>query len=69
MTAMGAPLELGCDAIPAPGRGEVLIRVLACGVCHSDAHIVDGDWGRPARLPLIPGHEVVGEVVALGEGV
>jgi alcohol dehydrogenase, propanol-preferring len=69
MTAMGAPLELGCDAIPAPGRGEVLIRVLACGVCHSDVHIVDGDWGRPPRLPLIPGHEVVGKVIALGEGV
>jgi alcohol dehydrogenase, propanol-preferring len=69
MTAMGAPLELGCDAIPAPERGEILIRVLACGVCHSDVHIVDGDWGRPARLPLIPGHEGVGEVVALGEGV
>lgn len=66
MTAMGAPLELGCDAIPSPGRGEVLIRVSACGVCHSDLHIVDGDWGLPPKLPLIPGHEVVGEVIAYG---
>ncbi len=54
MTAMGAPLELGCDAIPAPGRGEVLIRVVACGVCHSDVHIVDGDWGLPSALAAHP---------------
>lgn len=69
MREMGAPLELGCDAIPTPGRGEILIRVAACGVCHSDLHIVDGDWGMPPKLPLIPGHEVVGEVVALGADV
>ncbi|GAB0116125.1 alcohol dehydrogenase catalytic domain-containing protein [Acidisoma sp. 7E03] len=69
MRAMGQPLELGCDAIPAPGPGEVLIRVAACGVCHSDLHIVDGDWGQPPKLPLIPGHEVVGEIVAQGPGV
>lgn len=69
MRETGAPLELGCDAIPTPGPGEVLIRVAACGVCHSDVHIVDGDWGLPPRLPLIPGHEVVGEVIAHGPGV
>jgi propanol-preferring alcohol dehydrogenase len=69
MNKMGGGLELGCDAIPAPGKGEVLIRVAACGVCHSDVHIVDGDWGVPPRQPLIPGHEVVGEVIACGEGV
>lgn len=66
MREMGAPLELGCDAIPTPGPGEVLIHVSACGVCHSDLHIVDGDWGTPPKLPLIPGHEVVGEVIAYG---
>lgn len=68
MRAMGQALELGCEAIPAPGPGEVLIRVTACGVCHSDLHIVDGDWGTPPKLPLIPGHEVVGEVIAQGSG-
>jgi propanol-preferring alcohol dehydrogenase len=69
MTAIGATLDLGCDAIPSPGPGEVLIRVAACGVCHSDVHIVDGDWGAPPMMPLIPGHEVVGEVIGLGAGV
>jgi propanol-preferring alcohol dehydrogenase len=69
MTAMGAPLALGCDAIPTAGPGEILIRVAACGVCHSDLHIVDGDWGMPPKLPLIPGHEVVGKVVSHGPGV
>ncbi|MCB8879939.1 zinc-dependent alcohol dehydrogenase [Acidisoma cellulosilytica] len=66
MRQMGAPLVLGCDSIPTPGPGEVLIRVAACGVCHSDLHIVDGDWGMPPKLPLIPGHEVVGEVISYG---
>jgi propanol-preferring alcohol dehydrogenase len=52
---------------PEPGPGEVLIRVRACGVCRTDLHIVDGDLTEP-RLPLVPGHQVVGEVVARGEG-
>ncbi|HEX3982804.1 MAG TPA: zinc-dependent alcohol dehydrogenase [Acidisoma sp.] len=69
MREMGAPLEFGCEAIPVPGPGELLIRVAACGVCHSDVHIVDGDWGLPPKLPLIPGHEVVGEVVSQGSDV
>jgi propanol-preferring alcohol dehydrogenase len=64
---LGGPLEFACDAIPKPGRGEVLIRVAACGVCHSDVHIVDGDWGVPPKFPLVPGHEVIGEVIAIGE--
>jgi propanol-preferring alcohol dehydrogenase len=53
---------------PRPGRGEVLIRVRACGVCHTDLHIAAGEWPLK-RLPLILGHEVVGEVAGLGEGV
>ena len=55
--------------IPVPGRGEELIKVIACGVCHSDLHAVDGDWATLPVLPLIPGHEVCGRVVACGPGV
>jgi propanol-preferring alcohol dehydrogenase len=53
---------------PAAGRGQVLLRVRACGVCRTDLHVVDGELPRP-KLPLILGHEIVGEVAALGEGV
>ena len=53
--------------IPAPGPGEVLLKVRACGVCRTDLHIVDGDLPL-MRAPLIPGHEIVGEVVANGGG-
>ena len=52
---------------PEPGSGEVLIRVRACGVCRTDVHIVDGDLTEP-KLPLVPGHQVVGEVVGRGKG-
>jgi propanol-preferring alcohol dehydrogenase len=53
---------------PAAGPGQILIRVKACGVCRTDLHIVDGDLTQP-KLPLIPGHEIVGEVLAMGAGV
>ncbi|WP_069261959.1 zinc-dependent alcohol dehydrogenase family protein [Paraburkholderia nodosa] len=53
---------------PAPGAGELLIDVRACGVCRTDLHVVDGDLAHPKR-PLIPGHEIVGTVAALGAGV
>ena len=62
------PLELVTLPRPAPGPGQVLIEVHACGVCRTDLHLVDGDLPEP-RLPVIPGHEVVGIVVAHGEGV
>ena len=52
---------------PAPGPGQVLIRVHACGVCRTDLHIVDGDLTEP-KLPLVLGHQIVGTVAALGEG-
>ncbi|HSF80036.1 MAG TPA: zinc-dependent alcohol dehydrogenase family protein [Anaerolineales bacterium] len=52
---------------PEPGPGQVLIRVLACGICHTDLHILEGDI-HPPRLPITPGHQVVGIVEALGEG-
>jgi propanol-preferring alcohol dehydrogenase len=54
-------------ADPEPGPGEVAVRVRACGVCRTDLHVVDGELPDP-KLPLIPGHQVVGEVVAGGEG-
>ncbi|QGZ57228.1 zinc-dependent alcohol dehydrogenase family protein [Paraburkholderia acidiphila] len=53
---------------PAPGAGELLIDVRACGVCRTDLHVVDGDLGHPKK-PVIPGHEIVGTVAALGAGV
>ncbi|WP_290909443.1 zinc-dependent alcohol dehydrogenase family protein [Halomonas sp.] len=66
--APGKPLEWDEMARPQPGPGEVQLRVLACGVCRTDLHVVDGELSEP-RLPLVPGHEIVGEVTALGEGV
>ncbi|MGM0693030.1 MAG: zinc-dependent alcohol dehydrogenase family protein [Pseudomonadota bacterium] len=66
--APGRPLELERVARPSPGPGEVEVRVLACGVCRTDLHVLDGELAEP-RLPLVPGHEIVGEVTALGEGV
>ena len=53
---------------PEPGSGQLLIKVHACGVCRTDLHVVDGDLTEP-KLPLVPGHEVVGRVAALGVGV
>ncbi len=53
---------------PEPGPGQVLVRVSACGVCRTDLHVVDADLTEP-KLPLVPGHEVVGRVAALGPGV
>ncbi len=59
------PLRLTEMPAPVPGAGQVLIRVRACGVCRTDLHIVDGELAEPV-LPLIPGHQVVGDVVACG---
>lgn len=66
---IGTPLKIESLAIPSPKRGEVLIKVTACGVCHSDLHAIDGDWQPLPTLPLIPGHEVIGTVADVGEGV
>ena len=69
---IGKPITIEEVATPSPGGGEVLIRVEACGVCHSDLHLADGDWDllRPiTKVPLILGHEVAGTVAALGAGV
>jgi alcohol dehydrogenase, propanol-preferring len=53
---------------PAPGPSEVLIKVLACGVCRTDLHVVDGELPHPS-IPVVPGHEIVGRVVAAGRDV
>jgi len=63
----GEPLRLREMREPEPGVGQVLIRVEACGVCRTDLHVVDGELRSP-RLPLVPGHEIVGRVAALGAG-
>ncbi len=62
------PLRLAAVAVPAPGPGQVLIRVHACAVCRTDLHVVDGELAG-AKLPLVPGHEIVGSVAALGADV
>jgi propanol-preferring alcohol dehydrogenase len=68
LDAAHQPLRLSAVAIPTPGPGQVLIRVHACAVCRTDLHVVDGELTEP-KLPLTPGHEIVGTVVTLGEGV
>ncbi|MFP4043550.1 MAG: zinc-dependent alcohol dehydrogenase family protein [Rhodosalinus sp.] len=60
-------LQLRDLPLPEPGPGQVRLRVEACGVCRTDLHVVDGDLTEP-KVPLIPGHEIVGRVEALGEG-
>ena len=62
------PLAMVSRDTPAPGAGQVLLRVRACAVCRTDLHIVDGELPLP-RLPLVPGHEIVATVEALGAGV
>ena len=68
LDASRAPLRLASLAVPTPAPHEVLIRVHACAVCRTDLHVVDGDLAKP-KLPLIPGHEIVGRVAALGRNV
>jgi propanol-preferring alcohol dehydrogenase len=61
------PLRAARLPVPQPAPGELLVRVLACGVCRTDLHVTEGD--RPVHRPaVVPGHEVVGEVAALGAG-
>src|ERR1700755_2265677 len=66
------PLTIETVETPALAADEVLVKVEACGVCHSDLHIAEGDWPHLLRIikkPLIPGHEVAGRVVAKGAAV
>lgn len=62
------PLRLVEMPVPVPGEGELLVRVSACGVCHTELDEIEGR-ARPPRLPVVPGHEIVGRVAGFGEGV
>lgn len=62
-----APLRMVDRPLPIPGPGEIRLRVRACGICHTDLHTVEGDLPLP-KLPIIPGHQIVGVVDAVGEG-
>lgn len=68
LDAPGHPLRLAELGVPAPGPGEVLMDVTACGLCRTDLHVVDGELTEP-KLPLVLGHQVVGTVEATGDGV
>jgi propanol-preferring alcohol dehydrogenase len=65
----GQPLSLDEIAIPTPNEKQVLINVIACGCCHTDLHAINGDWPVKPKLPFSPGHEVVGRVAKIGNGV
>ncbi|WP_455379790.1 zinc-dependent alcohol dehydrogenase family protein [Acidihalobacter prosperus] len=68
LEAIGQPLKLTELPIPDPGPGQVLLKVEACAVCRTDLHLVDGELPK-TRLPIIPGHEIIGRVVQCGSGV
>ena len=61
------PLELADLPRPAPGPGEILVEISACGVCHTELDEIEGRT-PPSSLPIVPGHEIVGRVAAYGEG-
>lgn len=68
----GDPLSWGEMERPSPGAGQILMKVVGCGVCRSNLHMIEGDWlggGVPSFTPIVPGHEVTGHVVEVGEGV
>ncbi|PYH00342.1 alcohol dehydrogenase AdhP [Arthrobacter stackebrandtii] len=65
----GTPLSVEEYPLPTPGPGQALVKLISSGVCHTDLHAAEGDWPVQPSPPFVPGHEGVGEVVALGEGV
>lgn len=65
----GQPLSIEEMPVPDVGRGQILVKVAACGVCHTDLHAANGDWPVKPQLPFVPGHEGVGHVAAVGAGV
>lgn len=67
--AFGAPLVIEDVPVPVPGPGEVLVKIVSTGVCHTDLHAADGDWPVKPTLSFIPGHEGAGVVAAVGSGV
>jgi len=68
LESIGTPLRLADRSDPLPGVGEIRLKVEACAVCRTDLHVIDGDLRHP-KLPLVPGHEIVGIVDAVGKGV
>src|SRR5256886_7980966 len=62
------PLVMRKWPVPRPAAGEILVEVAACGVCRTDLHVVDGELPDP-KLPIVPGHEIVGRVAAMGREV
>jgi propanol-preferring alcohol dehydrogenase len=66
--AFGQPLEIEEVPVPEPCEGQVLVRIGASGVCHTDLHAANGDWPVKPKLPFIPGHEGAGTVAAVGRG-
>ncbi|MDQ0391058.1 zinc-dependent alcohol dehydrogenase family protein [Labrys monachus] len=68
LRAIGTPLQLEDRPDPQPGPGEIRVRVEACAVCRTDLHVVDGELANP-KVPIVPGHEIVGIVETLGAGV
>ncbi|WP_269245853.1 alcohol dehydrogenase AdhP [Rhizobium sp. AG207R] len=69
VTEFGKPLSIEYRPVPRPEPGKILVRVKACGVCHTDLHAAEGDWPVRPSLPFTPGHEVAGIVAAVGAGV
>ncbi|WP_182526530.1 alcohol dehydrogenase AdhP [Nocardioides dongkuii] len=69
VTSFSAPLEIQDRPVPAPAAGQVLVRLEASGLCHTDIHAAHGDWPVKPSPPFVPGHEGVGIVEALGQGV
>jgi propanol-preferring alcohol dehydrogenase len=68
LESAGRPLVARDIAVPQPAREQVLVKVATCAVCRTDLHVIDGELPHP-KLPLIPGHEIVGKIETLGEGV
>jgi len=69
VTEFGRELQIQEVQRPTPGPGEALVRLITSGVCHTDLHAAEGDWPVKPSPPFVPGHEGVGEIVELGEGV
>src|ERR1700694_3449559 len=67
--AFGQPLVLEDRAIPTPEAGQVVVKIEASGLCHTDIHAAHGDWPVKPTLPFVPGHEGVGIVTVVGAGV
>ncbi|TFD50666.1 alcohol dehydrogenase AdhP [Cryobacterium frigoriphilum] len=69
VTEFGTDLSVEEITVPQPATGQILVKLISSGVCHTDLHAAEGDWPVKPTLPLVPGHEGVGTVVALGNGV